>query len=93
MTDAHLPDNYKSVEQMTNEMFDKMDENGDDFISKDEFTSGARSNSFLVDLLECDPDGGQCGWPQVCYKTLFESLSFMLIQLNSVEFCSGVFMY
>ena len=70
MTDANLPDNYKSVEQMTNEMFDKMDENGDDFISKDEFTSGARSNSFLVDLLECDPDGGQCGWPHTFWNCL-----------------------
>ena len=46
-------------ETRTDEIFDKMDENSDGVLSKEEFIKGCMADQFLYQMLTADQSGGQ----------------------------------
>lgn len=45
-------------EKRTDEIFDKMDENHDGVLTKDEFIKGCMADQFLYQMLTADQSGG-----------------------------------
>lgn len=45
-------------DRRTKEIFDKMDENGDGVLTKEEFVKGCMADEFLYQMLTADSSGG-----------------------------------
>ena len=56
MTDSNADD---TPEKRTREIFEKMDENSDGVLSKDEFVKGCMSDQFLYQMLTADTSMGE----------------------------------
>ncbi|KAL4235605.1 Hippocalcin-like protein 1 [Mactra antiquata] len=56
MTNAILPEGIGSAEEMADSFFHRFDTNADGRITYEEFKDGAKEDSVIIKLLECDPD-------------------------------------
>lgn len=55
MTNAKLPAEFISAENMTLKIFEVLDKNCDNQISYEEFVEGAEKVQVIIDILQCDP--------------------------------------
>ena len=54
-----LNDPNDTPDRRTREIFEKMDENGDGVLSKEEFVKGCMADEFLYQMLTADSSGSQ----------------------------------